>query len=96
MVNQTAYNSLRQHAPRLALALLFQPERQKATLSTLLLLGLEFDRIVAQVSEPILAMIRLQWWQDQLDTGNASSGPLSAHLKNQLLSGELTAEDISS
>ena len=39
MVNQTAYNSLRQHAPRLALALLFQPERQKATLSTLLLLG---------------------------------------------------------
>ena len=47
MVNQTAYNSLRQHAPRLALALLFQPERQKATLSTLLLLGLEFDRIAA-------------------------------------------------
>ena len=41
-------------------------------------------------------MIRLQWWQDQLDTGNASSGPLAAHLKNQLLSGELTAEDISS
>ena len=63
MVNQTAYNSLRQHAPRLALALLFQPERQKATLSTLLLLGLEFDRIAAQVSEPMLAMIRLQWWQ---------------------------------
>ena len=96
MVNQTAYNSLRQHAPRLALALLFQPERQKATLSTLLLLGLEFDRIAAQVSEPMLAMIRLQWWQDQLDTDNASAGPLAAHLKNQLLSGELTAEDISS
>ena len=93
MVNQTAYNSLRQHAPRLALALLFQPERQKATLSTLLLLGLEFDRIAAQVSEPMLAMIRLQWWQDQLDTDNASAGPLAAHLKNQLLSG---AEDISS
>lgn len=96
MVNQTAYNSLRQHAPRLALALLFQPERQKATLSTLLLLGLEFDRIAAQVSEPMLAMIRLQWWQDQLDTDNAPAGPLAAHLKNQLLSGELTAEDISS
>ena len=55
MVNQTAYKSLRQHAPRLALALLFQPERQKATLATLLLLGLEFDRIAAQVSEPMLA-----------------------------------------
>ena len=95
MVNQTAYNNLRQHAPRLALALLFQPERQKATLSTLLLLGLEFDRIAAQVSEPMLAMIRLQWWQDQLETGNGSAGPLAAHLKNQLLSGELTAEDIS-
>ena len=85
MVKQTAYNSLRQHAPRLALALLFQPERQKATLSTLLLLGLEFDRIAAQVSEPMLAMIRLQWWQAQLDTDNASAGPLAAHLKNQLI-----------
>ena len=96
MVNQTAYNSLRQHAPRLALALLFQPERQKATLSTLLLLGLEFDRIAAQVSEPMLAMIRLQWWQDQLDTGDGSASPLAAHLKQQVLSGELTAKEISS
>ena len=94
MVKQTAYKSLRQHAPRLALAFLFQPERQKATLSTLLLLGLEFDRIAAQVSEPMLAMIRLQWWQDQLDTDGESAGPLSAHLKQQLKSGELTAEDI--
>ena len=96
MVNQTAYNSLRQHAPRLALALLFQPERQKATLSTLLLLGLEFDRIAAQVSEPMLAMIRLQWWQEQLDTDDESAGLLAAHLRYQLQSGELTAEDISS
>ena len=95
MVNKTVYKSLRQHAPRLALALLFQPERQKATLSTLLLLGLEFDRIAAQVSEPMLAMIRLQWWQDQLDTDGETAGPLSAHLKQQLTFGELTAEDIS-
>ena len=95
-MNQTAYKSLRHHAPRLALALLFQPEKQKATLSTLLLLGLEFDRIAAQVSEPMLAMIRLQWWQDQLDTDDASAGPLAAHLKNQLLSSELKVEEISS
>ena len=95
MVNKTVYKSLRQHAPRLALALLFQPERQKATLSTLLLLGLEFDRIAVQVSEPMLAMIRLQWWQDQLDTDGESASPLSAHLKQQLTFGELTAEDIS-
>ena len=96
MVNQTAYNSLRQHAPRLALALLFQPERQKATLSTLLLLGLEFDRIAAQASEPMLAMIRLQWWEDQLETDCVSAGPLSSHLNQQLISGELTVDDISS
>ena len=95
-MNRAVYKSLRQHAPRLALALLFQTERQKATLSTLLLLGLEFDRIAAQVSEPMLAMIRLQWWQDQLDTDGESAGPLSAHLKQQLKSGELTADDISS
>ena len=95
-MNQTAYKSLRQHAPRLALALLFQPERQKATLSTLLLLGLEFDRIAAKVTEPMLAIMRLQWWEDQLYSYDEPAGLLAAHLKHQLLSGELTAEDISS
>ena len=94
-MNQSAYKSLREHAPRLAFSLLFQPERQKATLSTLLLLGLEFDRIAVQVSEPMLAMIRLQWWQEQVDTDEEPASPLAAHLKHQLVTGELTAADIS-
>jgi hypothetical protein len=95
MVHETAYICLRQNAPRFALALLFQPEKQKETLSTLLLLGLEFDRIVAQASESLLAIIRLQWWQDQLDADGEAAVSLAAHLRQQLAFGKLTAEEIS-
>lgn len=90
----SAYTELRRQAPRLALALLFQPEAKKQHLSVLLLFGLELDRIAAQASEPMLALIRLKWWEDQLEDATDEAGPLSRYLHEQLKQGQLSQSDI--
>ena len=90
----TAYRELRRQAPRLALALLFQSEQQKQLLATLFLFGLELDRVAAQASEPMLALIRLKWWEDQLDSGTEEAGPLSGYLHHAMTEGQLSREDI--
>ena len=77
----TAYTELRRQAPRLALTLLFQTEEQKQQLSFLLLFGLELDRLSAQASEPILALIRLKWWEDQLEASTDEAGQLAGYRK---------------
>jgi hypothetical protein len=90
----TAYSELRQQAPRLALALLFQTESQKQSLSALLLFGLELDRIVAQASEPMLALIRLKWWEDQLDQPADDAGPLAGYLHHHIKQGPLSQDKV--
>ena len=94
-MSSTAYTDLRQQAPRLALALLFQNERQKQQLATLLLFGLELDRIVAQVSEPMLALIRLKWWEEQVEEPTPDAGPLAGYLHDQIRGGSLTRTQVS-
>lgn len=94
-MSSSAYSDLRLQAPRLALALLFQTDAQKQCLSTLLLLGLEFDRIVAQASEPMLALIRLNWWEDQLETKTDEMAPLASYLLQQLATKTLTTTEVS-
>ena len=93
-MKQTPYAELRRYAPRLALALLFQTEAHKQQLSFLLLFGLELDRISAQASEPMLALIRLKWWEDQLDTKTDDAGPLARHLQQHLAAGHLDKADV--
>lgn len=96
----SAYTDLRREAPRLALALLFQAEDEKQVLSFLLLFGLELDRITAQASEPMLALIRLKWWEDQLDANTSEAGradeagPLAQYLHHQIKQGYLSANEI--
>ena len=85
-----AYSELRQQAPRLALALLFQKDSHKQLLATMLLFGLELDRIVAQASEPMLALIRLKWWEDQLDQPAHDAGPLAGYLYHHINEGHLS------
>ena len=91
---QAAYTELRRQAPCLALALLFQTEDQKQQLSFLLLFGLELDRLSAQASEPMLALIRLKWWEDQLEARTDEAGPLASYLHQQLAAGHLDKADV--
>ena len=88
-----AYTELRRQAPRLALALLFQTEEQKQQLSFLLLFGLELDRLSAQASEPMLALIRLKWWEDQLEA-RTERLPAGSYLHQQLAAGHLDKADV--
>lgn len=93
-MRSSAYTDLRRQAPRLALALLFQTEEQKQQLSFLLLFGLELDRLSALASEPMLALIRLKWWEDQLEGKTDEAGPLAGLLHQQLAAGHLARADI--
>ena len=91
MTAQNSWKTLRQNAPLLSYSLLFQPPKDRAWLADLFSLGLEFDFILAQASEPMLALIRLKWWEEQIDNNSTGSLPLldrhahiaAEHLKKQ-------------
>ena len=68
MTDKNSWNSLRSNAPLLSYSLLFQNVQQRELLADILSLGLEFDFIIAQASEPILALIRLKWWEEQINS----------------------------
>ena len=76
MTAQNSWKTLRQNAPLLSYSLLFQPPKDRACLADLFSLGLEFDFILAQASEPMLALIRLKWWEEQIDNNSTGSLPL--------------------
>ena len=49
------------------LAVLLAPKIHQRTLTALFLFGHEIAQIPAEVSEPMIGLIKLQWWQDALD-----------------------------
>ena len=49
------------------LAVLFAPKIHQSTLTALFLFAHEISQIPAEVSEPMIGLIKLQWWQDALD-----------------------------
>ena len=59
-----AYHDLRKRARALALATIFDKSHQRDLCCDVLHLGLELEKIVEMASEPMLAMIRIQWWYD--------------------------------
>lgn len=59
-----AYHELRALARALALATLFDKPEARSHTCDLLQLGLELEKITDIASEPMLAMIRMQWWAD--------------------------------
>ena len=62
-----AYQDLRNRARALALATLFDKPAHRDVACDLLQLGLELEKIIELASEPMLAMIRMQWWVDLFD-----------------------------
>ena len=61
------YRELRIRARSLALASLFDKPHERDIICDLIQLGLELEKIIEIASEPMLAMIRMQWWVDLFD-----------------------------
>ena len=70
-----AYSDLRKVARSLALASLFDQPAERDMICDLLHLGLELEKIKEIASEPMLAMIRMQWWADLF---TSETGPTEA------------------
>ena len=94
MTAQNSWKTLRQNAPLLSYSLLFQPPKDKACLADLFSLGLEFDFILAQASEPMLALIRLKWWEEQIDNNSTGSLPLLDRIHAHIAAERLKKQDI--
>lgn len=62
-----SYRELRDRARSLALATLFDSASARDISCDLLQLGLELEKIIEIASEPMLAMIRMQWWAELFD-----------------------------
>ena len=66
-----AYQELRTRARALALTTLFETPDDRDIICDLLQFGLELEKISEIASEPMLALIRMQWWHDLFDANNA-------------------------
>src|SRR5882757_2763999 len=49
------------------LSIIFSPPEKRADIQAIILFNLEIARIKSKVSEPMMGMIRLQWWCEALD-----------------------------
>ena len=97
MTDKNSWKSLRTHAPLLSYSLLFQNVQQRELLADILSLGLEFDFILAQASEPMLALIRLKWWEEQINSPvKGDSLPLLSQLNNHISAGYLSRSQVTS
>ena len=72
---------------------LFAPKTKRPAVLALYAFNAELDHILASVSEPFAAQIRLQWWRDAVDfatpgsrTGNPVADALSAAITEHNLS----------
>ena len=77
-----SYRELRDRARSLALATLFDKATARDRSCDLLQLGLELEKIIEIASEPMLAMIRMQYWSDLFE--NTSMPPETAAFVKRL------------
>ena len=66
------YQELRLRARALALATLFDAPQERDICCDMMQLGIELEKIIDIASEPMLAMIRMQWWHDFFDAEHAA------------------------
>jgi len=94
MTDQNSWKSLRQNAPLLSYSLLFQSPGDRDIMADILSLGLEFDFILSQASEPMLALIRLKWWEEQIAAGQSSGVELLGRINRHIAKGAIPGDDI--
>lgn len=66
-------------------SVLLAPDSQRAALATIYAFDIEIGKVAAATSQPMAAMIRLQWWQDAL--AKLSEGEVLAHPVVEALDG---------
>jgi len=94
MTEQNSWKSLRQNALLLSYSLLFQSPGERDIMADILSLGLEFDFIISQASEPMLALIRLKWWEEQIAAGQSSGIELLGRINRHIAKGAIRGDDI--
>ncbi len=90
-----AASLVRRNDPDRFLTALFAPAPRRETLFVLYAFNNELARARAVVSEPMLALMRLQWWREVVEGARRRheiAGPLGAALD----AGELRADDLAS
>lgn len=65
----------------LALCFTFEPDDRQFAAATLIELGFTLDTALLTPSESLLAMIRLQWWIDSLQSTATEKAPLAQNLR---------------
>ncbi len=88
MMTSTLANFVRKHDPDRFLACLFAPTTSRETLLLLCAFNHELARAREVASQPILALIRLQWWREVVMGARRQhevAGPLGAALDAGLL-----------
>ena len=86
---ETGLSELRDSCKPLALATAFEPPKTQYKLACIWLFALELDKAILLPKEEMLRLIRLQWWQDALDSGRDQNVPLVRDLLQLIASGDL-------
>lgn len=86
---QTGLQELRTICKPLALCVAFEKPADQDRLACIWLLALELNKAVLLPSEPMLRLIRLQWWYDALSTQQAQTAPLMQDLQTLIARGDL-------
>jgi phytoene synthase len=89
---------VRQHDPDRFLCALFAPAERRDALFALLAYNHELARAREVASQPMLALIRLQWWREVVENAAAGRPPrqheVAAPLHALVADGTLAAEDL--
>ena len=88
---------VRSESPDSYLSTLFAPADKRRTLIALYALDNELARIQKIVHEPMAGLIRLQWWDDvvdSLDRGNSIAHPVVTELKYGVVENGLDTADL--
>jgi phytoene synthase len=89
---------VRQHDPDRFLCALFAPAERREALFALLAYNHELARAREVASQPMMALIRLQWWREVVENAVEGRPPrhheVAAPLHDHIISGTLQAEDL--
>ena len=79
------YQELHKRARALAFTVIFDKAEERDAICDILQLGLELEKIIEIASEPMLAMIRMQWWLDVLSEDKTADdiSPLGQRLSKR-------------
>jgi phytoene synthase len=92
-MNETVAELVRRHDPDRFLTALFAPPQKRDPLLTLYAFNHELARAREMVSEPPLALIRLQWWREVID-GTARRHVVAEPLRAAIDTGALDRSDL--